>query len=38
MTRLLVTVCGGCVCGLGVAAAIGFTLLLFAPDLPSLEF
>lgn len=33
----LLALFGGCVCGLGAAAAIGFTLLLFAPDL-TLDF
>lgn len=34
MTRLVLTVCGGCVCGLGAALVLSYALLMFAPDLP----
>jgi hypothetical protein len=34
MARLVLTLVGGCVCGLGAELALSYALLMFAPDLP----
>jgi hypothetical protein len=36
MARWVLTLVGGCVCGLGAALALSYAFLMFGPDLPDL--